>query len=294
MAAGRAALGLGHRNRQFLNLASGNHTMVSLQIDALHWSPPDMRGRARAGHLLRQIALDVRDGEFVGLIGPNGSGKTSLLRCAFRYARPRHGAVTLDGSDVWSQRARWAAQRIAVVLQDAPDDFGLSVAEVVAMGRVPHKRLLEGTTATDAAQIERALRAVELDDAHDRLFASLSGGEKQRALLARALVQQPRVLMLDEPTNHLDPRHQIDLLALVKHQRITTLATIHDLNLAAAFCDRIYVIAHGQIVASGTPYDVLTEQMLKTVYGVEALVDPHPVTARPRITLIAGGAAVQP
>ncbi len=242
---------------------------------------------------MRHIVLEARSGEFVGLIGPNGSGKTSLLRCAFRYAKPQYGSVMVDGSDVWEQHARWAAQRIAVLLQDAPEDFGLSVMEVVAMGRTPHKRLLDGTTPDDAAQVERALRRVELEGARDRLFASLSGGEKQRALLARALVQQPRVLMLDEPTNHLDPRHQIDLLTLIKRERVTTLATIHDLNLASAFCDRIYVIANGEIVASGMPQDVLTEDMLRTVYGVEALVDRHPVTARPRITLIAGHGAPQ-
>jgi iron complex transport system ATP-binding protein len=200
----------------------------------------------------------------------------------------------LDGGDVWSQSARWTAQRVAVLLQDAPEDFGLSVAEVVAMGRVPHKRLFEGTTPDDAAQVERALRYVELEDACDRAFVSLSGGEKQRALLARALVQQPRVLMLDEPTNHLDPRHQIELLALIKRLHVTTLATVHDLNLAAAFCERIYVISSGEIVACGTPEDVLTEDMLRTVYGIEALVDRHPVTACPRITLIAGHGAQRP
>jgi len=268
--------------------------MTTLLIDDLSWSPHDIERGRRGADLLRHIALDARDGEFVGLIGPNGSGKTSLLRCAFRYAKPRHGRVMLDGSDVWSRNARWAAQRVAVLLQDAPEDFGLSVAEVVAMGRTPHKRLLEGTTPDDAAQVERALRYVELEDARDRRFASLSGGEMQRALLARALVQQPQVLMLDEPTNHLDPRHQIELLALVKRLRITTLATIHDLNLAAAFCDRIYVISRGEIVARGTPEDVLTEDMLRAVYGVEALVDRHPVTACPRITLIAGHRAAQP
>ncbi|HEY4351965.1 MAG TPA: ABC transporter ATP-binding protein [Paraburkholderia sp.] len=268
--------------------------MTTLLIDDLSWSPRDIQRARHAGDLLRDIVLEARDGEFVGLIGPNGSGKTSLLRCAFRYARPRHGRVMLDGSDVWSQSARWAAQRVAVLLQDAPEDFGLSVAEVVAMGRAPHQRRLEGTTPDDAAQVERALRYVELEDARDRLFVSLSGGEKQRALLARALAQQPSVLMLDEPTNHLDPRHQIDMLALVKRLRITTLATIHDLNLAAAFCDRIHVISNGEIVASGTPEDVLTEDMLRAVYGVEALVDRHPVTACPRITLIASLGAAQP
>lgn len=260
--------------------------MTSLQIDGLDWSPHDERSERGARALLRAIDVDVKPGEFVGLIGPNGSGKSSLLRCAFRYAKPQRGAITLDGDDVWAQSARWSAQRIAVLLQDAPDDFGLSVAEVVAMGRTPHQRALAGETAEDRERIERALLDVGLAHARTRPFATLSGGERQRALLARALVQAPRVLMLDEPTNHLDPRHQIDLLALVKRQRITTLATIHDLNLAAAFCDRLFVIDAGEIVARGTPDQVLTEALLKRVYGVDAIVDLHPVTGGPRVTLI--------
>ncbi|PRE45448.1 ABC transporter ATP-binding protein [Burkholderia multivorans] len=263
--------------------------MTSLHIEGLGWSPPS-RGAKRADGegLLRRIALDAQPGEFIGLIGPNGSGKTSLLRCAFRYARPHAGMVRLDGDDVWARSARWAAQRVAVLLQEPPDDFGLTATEVVALGRTPHKRALEGETGEDRALVAQALRDVGLAQAGERRFASLSGGEKQRVLLARALAQRPSVLMLDEPTNHLDPRHQIDLLALVRRQRITTLATIHDLNLAAAFCDRLYVIAAGEIVACGTPWTVLTEPLLKTVYGVEAIVDRNPVTGRPRITLIAG------
>jgi len=257
--------------------------MTSLHIEGLDWSPP-----SRGAKLLRRIALDARPGEFVGLIGPNGSGKTSLLRCAFRYARPHAGAVALDGDDVWARPARWAAQRVAVLLQDPPEDFGLSAGEIVAMGRTPHKRALEGDTPEDRALVARALADVGLAHAREQPFASLSGGERQRVLLARALAQRPSLLMLDEPTNHLDPRHQIELLALVRRQRITTLATIHDLNLAAAFCDRLYVIAAGEIVASGAPHAVLTEPLLKAVYGVDALVDRHPVTGRPRITLIAG------
>ncbi|QGZ65197.1 ABC transporter ATP-binding protein [Paraburkholderia acidisoli] len=261
---------------------------MSLHIDELTWSPAGgSSGGAAARALLRSIALAVRPGEFVGLIGPNGSGKTSLLRCAFRYAKPQRGTIALDGSEVWAQSARWSAQRIAVLLQDAPDDFGLSVEEVVAMGRTPHRRALDGETPDDRARLDRALADTGLANLRTRPFATLSGGERQRALLARALVQAPRVLMLDEPTNHLDPRHQLELLALVKRQRIATLATIHDLNLAAAFCDRLYVIAAGEIVAHGTPESVLTEALLERVYGVEALVDRHPVSGCPRITLIA-------
>jgi len=288
MVARRAALGLGYRDDDLLAPVIGK-AMTTLHIDGLDWSPPSWGARRPNGEsLLRRIVLDAQPGEFVGLIGPNGSGKTSLLRCAFRYAKPHAGAVTLDGDDVWARPARWAAQRVAVLLQEAPEDFGLTVGEVVAMGRMPHKGALEGETQVDRALIMQALCNVGLAHASGQLFASLSGGEKQRALLARALAQRPSVLMLDEPTNHLDPRHQIELLALVRRQRITTLATIHDLNLAAAFCDRLYVIAAGEIVAFGTPQAVLTEPLLKAVYGVDALVDRHPVTGRPRVTLIAG------
>lgn len=209
-----------------------------------------------------------------------------MLRCAFRYERPRAGAIEIGGEEVWALSARRAAQRIAVVLQDPPDEFGLTVGQVVAMGRTPHKRMLEGETAEDLARIERALSDVGLAGTEARAFATLSGGERQRALLARALVQAPELLMLDEPTNHLDARHQIALLALVKRLRITTLATIHDLNLAAAFCDRLFVLADGEIVASGTPDEVLTTELLRAVYGVEAIVDRHPGGAYPRITLI--------
>lgn len=261
--------------------------MTSLHIDGLAWSPPSRQARHPDDEsLLRRIVLEARAGEFVGLIGPNGSGKTSLLRCAFRYARPHAGTVRLDGDDVWARPTRWSAQRVAVLLQEPPEDFGLTAGEVVAMGRTPHKRALEGETQEDRTLVAQALRDVGLEHAGGQPFASLSGGEKQRVLLARALAQRPSVLMLDEPTNHLDPRHQIELLALVRRQRITTLATIHDLNLAAAFCDRLYVIASGEIVACGTPQAVLTECLLKTVYGVDALVDRHPVAGHPRITLI--------
>ncbi|WLE62313.1 ABC transporter ATP-binding protein [Burkholderia plantarii] len=256
--------------------------MSRLQITELDWRPAGRRARA----LLRRVTLDARPGELVGLIGPNGSGKTSLLRCAFRYERPHGGTIGVGGDDLWRLSPRLAAQRVAVVLQDPPDEFGLTVAQMVAMGHTPHKRMLDGDTAGDLARVARALAEVGLAGLGERPFATLSGGERQRALLARALVQRPEVLMLDEPTNHLDPRHQLALLALVRRLRITTLATIHDLNLAAAFCARLFVLADGEIVASGTPHEVLTAPLLQSVYGVEAIVDRHPAGGYPRVTLL--------
>ena len=259
--------------------------MTSLSLTDLAWTPLG-HGHCHHQFQLRDVSLQVAAGEFVGLIGPNGSGKTSLLRCAYRFSQPEHGEVRLDHHNVWKQSSRWCAQRIAVVLQEFPDAFGLTVEEVVAMGRTPHKGLFDGDTLEDRNLATQALKSVGLDGFEDHAFATLSGGEKQRVILARALTQQPQLLILDEPTNHLDPRYQLELLQLVKRLQIGTLASIHDLNLAAAFCDRLYVINHGRIVASGTPQEVLTVELLRDVFGVEALIDPHPLHGYPRITWI--------
>ena len=254
--------------------------MPRLQISELAWSPSGEQA------LLDGIELAVGDGQLVGLLGPNGSGKTSLLRCAYRFQRPDQGSVELDGEALWSRSPRWCAQRVAVVLQEFPQDFGLTVAEVAAMGRTPHKGLFDGDDQADLALVEQALARVGLSAHQQQAFAHLSGGEKQRVLLARALVQQPTLLILDEPTNHLDPRYQLELLRLIKTLGLATLASFHDLNLAAAFCDRLYVLDHGRVVASGTPAEVLTEALLAEVYGVQALVDRHPLAGHPRITWI--------
>src|SRR5471030_483693 len=259
--------------------------MTSLNLTNLAWTPLGL-GHCHHQFQLRDASLHVAAGEFVGLIGPNGSGKTSLLRCAYRFSKPASGEVRLEHHNVWKQSSRWCAQRIAVVLQEFPDAFGLSVEEVVAMGRTPHKGLFDGDTLDDHKIIRGSLCSVGMHGFEDHAFATLSGGEKQRVILARALSQQPRLLILDEPTNHLDPRYQLELLQLVRRLKIGTLASIHDLNLAAAFCDRLYVIEGGRIVASGTPHEVLTVELLREVFGVQALVDTHPLSGYPRITWI--------
>ncbi|NVZ18809.1 ABC transporter ATP-binding protein [Pseudomonas costantinii] len=259
--------------------------MTSLTLTRLTWTPQD-HGHCRHQFQLRDASLRVGAGEFVGLIGPNGSGKTSLLRCAYRFSKPEQGDVLLEHQNVWKHSAKWCARRIAVVLQEFPDAFGLRVDEVVAMGRTPHKGLFDSDTLHDQQLIQQALDSVGMQGFEDHAFATLSGGEKQRVILARALAQQPELLILDEPTNHLDPRFQLELLRLVKRLNIGTLASIHDLNLAAAFCDRLYVIDHGRIITSGTPHEVLTAELLRDVFGVEALIDTHPLSGYPRITWI--------
>lgn len=259
--------------------------MTSLHLNNITWSPLG-HGHCHHQFQLRDASLHVAAGEFVGLIGPNGSGKTSLLRCAWRFSKPQGGEVRLEHHNVWKQSSRWCAQRIAVVLQEFPEAFGLTVNEVVAMGRTPHKGLFDGDSLEDRYLAAQALESVGLKGFEDHAFSTLSGGEKQRVILARALVQQPQLLILDEPTNHLDPRYQLELLRLVKRLKIGTLASIHDLNLAAAFCDRLYVINHGRIVAGGTPKEVLNAALLRNVFGVEALIDEHPLHGYPRMTWI--------
>ncbi|MCG3039218.1 ABC transporter ATP-binding protein [Streptomyces sp. S1A] len=246
---------------------------------------------AGARHLVRDVSLSARPGETIGLVGPNGSGKSSLLRAVYRVLRPDSGRVRVDGGDAWSLPVRRLARTVAAVVQESAADFDLAVREVVAMGRTPHKRLLDGDSPEDACLIESALTAVGAGDLADRSFAHLSGGERRRVLIARALAQQPSLLVLDEPTNHLDIRHQLEVLGLLRRLPATVLVALHDLNLAAYYCDRLYVLKDGEVTASGPPADVLTPRLLAEVYGVAGEVVLHPRTGRPHITFLPGETA---
>ena len=236
--------------------------------------------------LVRNVSLHVAPGEVVALVGPNGAGKTTLLRTLYRAQRPTSGRVLLDGDDVWRMPAKKAAQRLAAVLQDATGDFELTVFDVVAMGRTPHKRAFEGDTDADRVIITDALSALDITDLTDAPFNRLSGGQKQRALIARALTQCTGTIVLDEPTNHLDLRHQHDALHLLRRTGTTVVAALHDLNLAIAYCDRICVLDDGEVVALGAPAEVLAPDLIADVYGVDADVTQHPRMDVPQITVI--------
>ncbi|MEU9510838.1 ABC transporter ATP-binding protein [Micromonospora sp. NPDC048170] len=225
--------------------------------------------------ILRDVDLDVAPGEVVGLIGPNGSGKSTLLRTIYRSVRPSSGHVLLGGEDVWSLSARAAARRTAAVLQNSPTPPGLTVREVVALGRTPHKGVFDRESAEDHDIVEDALTRTGVLGHADRIYGSLSGGEKQRVLLARALAQQPQLLVLDEPTNHLDIRARFELLELVHTLGVTTLAVLHDLDLAVRSCDRLAVLDRGKVVATGPVLDSLTPQVLSGVFGVTAETERH-------------------
>ena len=241
---------------------------MNLHVDHVHWNINGYR-------ILDGIDLKILPGEFVGLIGPNGSGKSTLLRSIYRVIHPQAGLITLNKKDVWKMSPREIARQEAVVLQERPSDFDFTVFDMVMMGRSPHKNLFDQDSEHDYRIVTEALEEVGLQQFANRTFHTLSGGEKQRTLLARALAQQAKFLVLDEPTNHLDIRHQLDILKLVKRQGITTIAALHDLNLAALYCSRIYVLKQGKIVTSGSPYDILSSELIQDVYGVKAEVNVH-------------------
>ena len=236
-----------------------------------------------AKKILDEVTLHASNGEFVGLIGPNGSGKSSLLRCIYRSLQPNAGLISIDGGDVTQMTVRDSARKTAVVLQETPSEFDFQVEEIVFMGRTPHKGLLDRETDEDRRIVAESLERVGMTEFAGRNFWTLSGGEKQRVIVARALAQQTRFLVLDEPTNHLDIRFQIGILDLVKGLRVTTLAALHDLNLAASYCDRIYAISEGEIVAWGAPEQVLRPELIRSIYGIGAIVQLHPKTGRPHL-----------
>ncbi|MFD0899266.1 ABC transporter ATP-binding protein [Actinomadura sediminis] len=241
-------------------------TPVAVEIDGLSWAP--------AG--LADIALHVPPGQIVGLLGPNGSGKSSLLRCVYRSLRPDAGTVRIDGADVWRTPARAVARQVAVLTQDAPADLENTVEQIVALGRVPHQGPFGALSPAERRLVADAMGRCGIAHLAHRSMTTLSGGERQRVQLARALVQEPRLLVLDEPTNHLDLRHRVDLLRLVRGLGVTALIALHDLQLAAAACHRLVVLDHGRIVADGTPADVVTVELLRDVYHVDASVAPGP------------------
>jgi iron complex transport system ATP-binding protein len=220
--------------------------------------------------VLRGVDLTVEPGQFVGLVGPNGSGKSTLLRTVYRSIRPRGGAILVDGDDIGSLSARTAARRTAAVVQDGSDPAGLTVDELVTLGRNPHHGLFSRESGADRAAVAEALDRTGMADFARRPIGSLSGGERQRVLLARALAQHPRLLVLDELTNHLDIRARFEMLDLVRGLGITTLAVLHELDLAARCCDSLVVLDRGHAIAAGPVLDTLTPAVLAEVFGVIA------------------------
>lgn len=250
-----------------------------ISLDGLSWYCGERK-------ILDDISFQIAEGDFVGLIGPNGAGKSSLMRCCYRMNRPSKGTVSILGRDIWKHSLKDNAQQVAVILQEHHDHLGLSVTDVIMQGLAPHKKLFEWDTPQDHAYVSKVIADMDLESFKDSLFSHLSGGEKQRVMLARAIVQKPRLLIMDEPTNHLDVHYQIDLLNKVKRLGVTVLASFHDLNLAAAFCDQILVLKAGRLHASGEASNVLTAELIREVFNASVQVDQHPLKAFPRVTYV--------
>jgi len=235
--------------------------------------------------VLDQISLELPAGAFWGLLGPNGSGKTTLLRVMGGTLRPSRGEVDLLGRPLSEYRSRERAKTIAMVPQDFDVAFPFTALEVVLMGRWPYLKALSWESAEDLKAAREAMAATDCLSFAERPITELSGGEKERVLIARALAQNPQILLLDEPITHLDLKHQLQihelLLKLNRERGIALVVVLHDLNFATLACERILLLKEGKLVKSGGPDEVMTPETLREVFGVEVLLDRHPKTGRP-------------
>ncbi|MCS6896880.1 MAG: ABC transporter ATP-binding protein [Nitrospira sp.] len=245
--------------------------------------------------MLENVSFDVGYGEIMGIVGPNGSGKSSLLKLMAGLLHPISGAIDLEGRSMTELTPVEIAKILAFVPQDQPLSFPFSVVETVLMGRFPHRTAgwwnvgVGVQKETDLAAVHQAMVEADVVGLANRPVSDLSGGERQRVLIARALAQEPRILLLDEPTAFLDLGHQIQMCSLVRRlvreRRLTVVLVTHDLNIASLLCDRVVMVRDGKVQASGTPTETIKPEVLREVYGCEAVVDRHPEIGRPRVTL---------
>ncbi len=239
--------------------------------------------------LLDNVRLHAEQGQFVGLIGPNGAGKSTLLRALSGMLVHQHGAVLLEGTDLRSMSSRDVAASMALVSQIAPYTHGFTSFELVLMGRYPHLGRFQIEGSNDNSIARDSMRQTDTERFADRTLDTLSGGERQRVFVSRALAQQPRILLLDEPTSNLDVFHQLKVLDLVRElvdEGLTAVAAIHDLQMSARYCDRLVLLSEGQVLAEGTPEEVLTPGAIESAFGVRSAVYPDPVIGTLAISLI--------
>ncbi len=235
--------------------------------------------------VLENVRFTVKTGTFLGILGPNGSGKTTLLKSISRVLKPKKGAVLLNEANVYKMKASDVAKQMAVVPQDSSIAFNFTAMQVVLMGRAPHLSRLQTESEKDLAIAKKAMEYTGTWGLADRLVTELSGGERQRVIIARALTQEPKVLLLDEPTSHLDISNQLEIMDLLKQlcveKKLLIVGVFHDFNLAARYCDSIILLKRGKIVAAGKAAETLTGDHIKDVFGIDVIVNKHPVTDLP-------------
>ncbi len=242
--------------------------------------------------VLNGVSFTLKPGELTAILGPNGCGKTTLLKTLARLLPPLAGAVTLDCHSLAALGRRAIAQRVAFAPQVLAPDWPFTVNEYVALGRIPHAGWWRPLTPADQAVIAQCITRFGLTTLADTRVTELSGGEWQRVRLAKALAQEPQVLLLDEPTAHLDPRYQFDLLSLVREliaeRGLSVAVTLHDLNLVGPWADRVLLLANGGVIADGSPAEVLTADKLSQAYSATFAVAPHPLTGTPAVVIARG------
>ena len=240
--------------------------MTQIELDQVAFSYP-------SGFGLKDFNLKVRQGSILGILGPNGSGKSTLLQLISRLLRPTRGTVRLEGKDVSSFSAREFAQRVSVIPSENFFEFPFTVAEVVEMGRYPYLGRLQSPGSEDRQWIERARRLTEIGPFWQRSISELSSGERQRVLIARALAQNPAILLLDEPSTHMDINHQVTMFRMLKtfhrEQGATILVVLHDLTLADAFCEEVALLKEGRLVQWGAPREVITGETLRDIFEAD-------------------------
>jgi iron complex transport system ATP-binding protein len=256
--------------------------MVGIEIRQVYFSYLN-------GLVLHNISLSVRAGEMVGLLGPNGSGKTTLIKLASGVLKPDSGEVRLDGSGLNQLSRKSIARNVAVVPQQFYTPFAFTVTNVVMLGRTPFVKAFAEESEVDRQFVADALELVGISELRERRFDELSGGERQKVILAMALAQQPKLLLLDEPIVHLDITHQVEIMGLVRRlnveQGLTVIAAMHDLNLASLYFKRLLLLKEGRVSVDGTPSQVLTEARISEVFSTSVRVEKHPVTGVPHIVI---------
>ena len=248
--------------------------MKKLQVDNLSFEI----GKTK---ILKNISFGIEENSFVGVIGPNGSGKSTMLKSIYGVNKPSGGDIYFEGENLLKISGKERAKKIAVLAQESSGQFDFSVQQVVEMGRYPHKNALENYSKQDLEIVDKVLKEMKLEDYKERSFNTLSGGEKQRVLISRLLVQESKFIILDEPTNHLDIGHQIEIMNVISKMGVTVLAAIHDMNMAAIYCDKLVVMKKGEILCQGKTEEVLTPELLRTLFNVDAEI--HQINGRRQV-----------
>ncbi|MDG1750656.1 MAG: ABC transporter ATP-binding protein [Thalassotalea sp.] len=268
--------------QNLLSLPRYSSTVVFMTI--IHLQAENVSWHINNKVIINDVSFTANKGETVGIVGPNGAGKTSLLKCLYQENKMTSGKVTLSEISLDLFDRKDIAKKVAVVGQQHEAVFNLTVFDIVHMGLIPHKAFFESNTEADIQLIDDALAQVHLKSKQDQIFNTLSGGEQQRCLIARAIVQRPEILIMDEPTNHLDIYYQHQILSIVKKLGLTLIMTIHDLNLAAQYCDHLLLLSEGEVRAFDETDKVLNAALIKETFHIDCLVDRNPLTDKMRVT----------